>query len=239
VPIRDAAGRIVEWYGSTTDIDASKQAEETLRQLVHEKEVMLREIHHRVKNNLQVISSLIDLQAGNLPDPEVRAVFSDMSDRVRAMSVVHERLYNAANLAEVDFASYAENLLETLWQIHGAVAANVRLSLKLEPLTLPVEPAIPLGLILNELATNTLKHAFRGRGAGEVTVGLRRDPSAGEVILWVHDDGVGLPAELNLLQPHSLGLRLVQMLARQLRGSMEVARDTGTEFRVRFPAAEK
>src|SRR5690606_14123723 len=128
-----------------------------------------------------------------------------MSDRVRAMSVVHERLYNAGHLAEVDFAAYARSLLETLWQVHGEVAANVRLSFMLQPLTIPVEPAIPLGLILNELATNALKHAFRGRGDGEVTAGLKQDPAGGEICLWVRDNGTGLPEELNFQRPETLG----------------------------------
>jgi PAS domain S-box-containing protein len=216
------------------DITERKRAQGQLEASVHEKEVMLREIHHRVKNNLQVISSLIDLQAGNLADPGLRAVFGDMSDRVRAMSVVHERLYNEGNLAEVDFAAYADSLLGTLWRAHGDVAGHARLRLELEPLTLPVEPAIPLGLILNELASNTLKHAFGGRDRGEVTVRLGHDPETGRVCLTVRDDGVGLPLELDWRRPATLGLRLVQMLVRQLQGTLDLNRDQGTEFRVTF-----
>ena len=196
--------------------------------------MLLREIHHRVKNNLQVISSLVSLQADNLTDDRMRAVFGDVRDRVRTMALVHEKLYQTDNLVQLNFADYAASLLQYLWRTHGVMAEKVRLDLAVAPLTLPIETAMHCGLILNELASNTLKHAFpHGRG-GSVTVAMDHDATSGAVCLRVRDNGVGLPAELDWRQTRSLGLRLVHMLSEQLHGTVETGPGPGTEFRIRF-----
>ncbi|HEX8750036.1 MAG TPA: histidine kinase dimerization/phosphoacceptor domain -containing protein, partial [Nitrospira sp.] len=145
------------------------EIEERLKQLkasLREKDILLKEVHHRVKNNLQVISSLIDLQADRLPDATMRALFRDTRDRVRSMALVHEKLYQSADLAHTELGAYIRNVMKELFQAHGEVSSNVQLHMQLEPVFLPIDMAIPCGLILNELATNSLKHAFVGRERG-------------------------------------------------------------------------
>jgi len=215
------------------DITIRKQAEERLQTSLHEKEVLLKEIHHRVKNNIQVISSLVGLQADVSTDETVREVLKDVTSRVRSMALVHEKLYQTADLSSIDLAEYAKSLLNYLWRAHSSAATSVRLTLDLEPLSLPVDTAVPCGLILNELAGNALKHAFRGRSEGEVTVSLQGTPE-GRVSLCLRDNGVGMPEELEWRQTSSLGLRLVQMLAGQLNATVEVSSHSGTEFTVSF-----
>jgi len=156
---------------------------------------------------------------------------------VRSMALVHEKLYQSDNLAQVDFAEYARSLLTYLWRAHGSAAAAVRLTLDLQSMSLSVETAVPCGLILNELATNALKHAFPGRSEGEVTTALHADGNGG-VRLSVRDNGVGLPPGMDWRQTPSLGLRLVQMLAGQLDAAVEVKNESGTEFVIAFGLPE-
>ena len=217
--------------GIFTDITERKQAEEALQASLREKEVLLKEIHHRVKNNMQVISSLVSLQSDTLDDPTLRAVFNDLRDQVRTMALVHEKLYQSASLAHIDFAEYTQSLLAYLWRAHGTAATTIRLTLELEPVSVSIEQAVPCGLILNELVTNVLKHAFRNRVDGEVTVTLHADPQ-GHVCLGVRDNGVGLPADWR--QAPSLGLQLVQMLTRQVSGTLDVRTEGGTAFTLTF-----
>lgn len=212
--------------------ELANQVEERTREL-HEKEVLLKEIHHRVKNNLQVICSLVGLQADSSQDETVRAVLSDVTDRVRSMALVHEKLYQSSDLSQIDFAEYARGLLGYLWRAHGNAAAVVRLTLDLELVALPIDTAVPCGLILNELAGNALKHAFPGRSEGEVTVSLRESVD-GRICLCVDDNGVGLPAGLDWRQAQSLGLHLVQLLSRQLDAEVEYSGGEGTRFALVF-----
>jgi PAS domain S-box-containing protein len=228
-------GKALRMSGICLDITARKQAEELIKASLHEKEVLLKEIHHRVKNNMQVISSLVSLQADGSKDEAVREVLKDVTYRVRSMALVHEKLYQSADLARIDFAEYTRSLLGYLWRAHGAAAADVRLTLDLELVQLPVDTAVPCGLILNELAGNSLKHAFRGRSEGEVTVALQNDGD-GRIRLSVHDNGAGLPDGLDWRQAPSLGLRLVQMLSKQLGASVEVSGGDGTMFEIVFQA---
>ena len=219
------------------DITERKRAEELLTASLAEKEVMLKEIHHRVKNNLQVISSLVSMQADNLTDERTREEFDDVCDRVRSMALIHEKLYQTDNLAQLNFADYSTSLLHSLWSSHDVLAEKVTLNLALAPVALSIETAVPCGLILNELASNALKHAFPNNSDGEVTVGLEHDAATDIACLWVRDNGVGLSPVLDWRQSSSLGLRLVQILTGQLRGTVETAigTGTGTEFRVTFP----
>jgi PAS domain S-box-containing protein len=213
--------------------EALRESEERLRASLGEKEVLLKEIHHRVKNNMQVISSLVALHADELRDGAMRAVLLDVTHRVRSMAMVHEKLYESADLARIEFAEYARSLLNYLWRAHATTASGVRLALDLEPVSLPVNAAVPCGLILNELVGNALKHAFRGRAGGEVTVSLRSGPPD-RVRLSVRDNGTGLPPGLDWRQGRSLGLRLVQMLAGQLHAAVELSNSGGTEFTITF-----
>jgi two-component sensor histidine kinase/ActR/RegA family two-component response regulator len=212
------------------------EIEERLKQLkasLHEKDILLKEVHHRVKNNLQVISSLIDLQAERLTDPAMRTLFRDTRDRVRSMALVHEKLYQSADLSHTELGAYIRNVMKELFLAHGEVSSKVTLQLQLEPVLLPVDMAIPCGLILNELATNSLKHAFVGREHGTIEIQLTsvRNES---VHLRFRDDGWGLPAGLKLDAAESLGLRLIRMLSQQLRGEVKTHSGEGTTFELHF-----
>jgi len=198
----DASGQLRSILSLVLDVTERKRAEEALQASLREKEVLLKEIHHRVKNNMQVISSLVSLQSDTIANPALRAIFNDLRDQVRTMALVHEKLYQSESLACVDFAEYAESLLAYLWRAHGEAAARVRLTLNVQPVSISIEQAVPCGLILNELVTNTLKHAFRDRTSGELTVELHADLD-NKVCLSVSDNGVGLPADWR--QSPSLG----------------------------------
>jgi PAS domain S-box-containing protein len=219
-PIRDASGAIVRWFGTAVNVDDMVRAEAKIRASLAEKEVLLKEVHHRVKNNLQIVASLVNLQLEDQSDPALLALLGDVRDRVRTMALVHERLYQSADLAGIEFDEYAHCLLNDLWRMHGSSGSSVRLRLDLQPLALSIERAVPCGLILNELASNALKHAFRGGTGGDVSVALHA-AGDGRVTLQVSDTGTGLPPGLDWRQTKSLGLRLVQMLSTQLGGTVE------------------
>ncbi len=215
------------------DITARKRAEERVKLSLREKEVMLKEIHHRVKNNLQVIASLVDLQAEQLQAPSLAEGFADIRDRVRSMALVHEKLYQSADLAGVDLAEYAETLVNYLARSHGERRDGIQVRLELEPVALSVEKAVPFGLILTELVANAFKHAFPGCASGEITTALGNSAD-GRVWLRVRDNGVGLPAGLDWRASRTLGLRLIHLLAGQLKAAVEVRRNGGTEFEITF-----
>ena len=229
--LRDAAGNLRSILSLVLDVTERYRAEEQVKASLAEKEVLLKEIHHRVKNNLQVIASLISLQTDNVPDAGTRAVFDALRYRVRTMALVHEKIYQTGDLARLDFADYAGSLLQHLWQAHE-ISNKVRLKLEIAPVALPVKAAVNCGLILNELASNALKHGFPGGRAGEVTVSLEHEAATNMLHLRVRDNGVGLPAGLDWRQSPSLGLQLVQMLT---TGTVETGPGPGTEFRVNFP----
>jgi PAS domain S-box-containing protein len=243
----DDRGKAVGLLGLSFDITDRKIAEQALKAAhdeltmqvdertkeLREKEVLLKEVHHRVKNNLQVISSLVSLQADGSEDQTVHDVLQEVTHRVRSMALVHEKLYQSVNLASIDFSEYVRSLLGYLWHSHGTTGASVRLNLDLEPVSLPVDVAVPCGLMLNELAGNTLKHAFRGRREGEATVSLRGGQN-GRVSLEVKDNGVGLPDGLDWRETKSLGLRLVHMLAGQIEADVQVNVNEGTVFHISF-----
>ncbi len=216
------------------DITERKRTEEQLKALLSEKEVLLKEVHHRVKNNLQIILSLISLQSDNLTDEKTLWVLSDVGARIRSIALVHEMLYRSNNLAQLDFAVYAADLLQYLWRAGSANDRKVSLNLSLAPLLLPIDLAVNCGLILNELATNALKHAFPDNSVGDVTVVMEHDSTTGDVCLTVSDNGIGLPVDFDWRQSSSLGLNIVKMLAGQIRASVQTGPGPGTEFRIKF-----
>ncbi len=216
------------------EIAERRQAEQQVRESLKEKEVLLKEIHHRVKNNLQVISSLLRLQAAEIQDPAMAALFYESQERVRAMALIHEQLYRARNLAQVDFASYLRRLTEHLGQSYRAEETLIQLRVEAADVSLPVDCAVPCGLIANELIANALKHAFPSGRRGSVLV--RLDAQGGRTVMSVRDDGVGFPKETDFRSARSLGLQLVCSLADQLGGTLELKRDRGTEFVISFVA---
>ena len=215
------------------NISASK-AEGVIRNSLREKEVLLKEIHHRVKNNLQVISSLLKLQAMNVSDAKARDVFAQSRSRVHSIALVHEKLYQSKNLSHVDFDDYVHVLVESLFHAHEAVERGILPVIHVDEMKLAVDAAVPCGLIINELVTNALTHGFPDGKTGSVQVALRRI-GPDRIELQVTDDGVGLPADVDPRRAASLGLDLVFTFAEQLDAEVEVRRDLGTAFCFRFP----
>ena len=208
-------------------------AEEALKVSLGEKELLLKEIHHRVKNNMQVVSSLLDLQANQLDDPVALDMFRDGQNRVRTMALVHEKLYQTDNLARIDMADYVAELATDLMESYEREANSVSLNIDVEEVALDIDLAVPCGLILNELISNAFKHAFSAGQQGRVRIGLKAG-AGGELVLEVEDDGVGIPAGLDLRQTKSLGLQLVHTLVAQIKGKLELCREGGTTFVIRF-----
>ena len=227
-------GRAREMFCLDIDISERKRADAALRESLHEKESLLKELHHRVKNNLQIISSLLRLQAGQLDNPGARAALQDMQNRVRSMALIHEHLYRSENLAAVDLAAYLQNLCQQLFRAQVATPGALHLQLALDPVHLEIDQAIPCGLLVNELVSNALKHAFPDGRRGEVRVELRALADGAGWRLRVADDGVGLPADFDLQQLTTLGLKLVVDLTRQLGGRLEIGAGPGAVFEMEY-----
>jgi two-component sensor histidine kinase len=206
-----------------------------IRASLHEKEILLKEIHHRVKNNMQIISSLLSLQADRAGGGETKLHLRDVRDRVHSMALVHEKLYQSENLASVQIADYTRALMDDLLLAYASGQAKVQLRFDLDAAALPVDLAIPFGLILNELATNALKHAFSGRDSGQIHIELQTE-SGGEIRLRFADDGQGFAAPLAWERVESYGLSLVRLLTRQMGGRIEMHSGQGTTFELNFKA---
>lgn len=235
-PVADPAGQLQKVIHIATDITLRKQTEQDLRASLAEKTALLSEVHHRVKNNLQIVVSLLNLQASGTQEPGVREVLADAGHRVRSIALLHELLYRSPDLARINFARYAAELCIYLLRCHGSVAERVRIERRVERVDLPLQDAVPCGLIINELVTNALKHGFPEGRAGNITLELR--PEDGQrIVLRVSDDGVSMSAEAQLQPIAGLGLRLVSNLATQLEGELTVERPAtgGAAFRVTFP----
>jgi PAS domain S-box-containing protein len=218
------------------DITDRKQAEVQLHASLQEKEILLREIHHRVKNNMQVISGLLDLQASSSKNPELIAMFHESQNRIQAIALVHEKLYGSKDLARIDLAGYARTLSNELLQSYKINPGEIDLIVQTDDaVCVDINKAIPCGLILNELISNALKHAFPGDGSGELRVTIHETKNT-EIEIIVRDNGMVLPDDVDIHQPRSVGLHLVNGLVKnQLDGQIEVRRDNGTEFWIKFP----
>lgn len=226
-------GAPVRSVGTVQDITERKVAEERISRALREKEVLLREIHHRVKNNLQVIHSLLNLQAKGIADADVRALFEESRDRVQAMALIHSRLYRSDDLAHIDFRDYLQSLLKSIALTYNRRGVSVEV--KMEALLLDVNLGIPCGLLVNELVSNSLRHAFPADRKGKVQVGVSRTDE-GSYRLTVADDGVGLPANYDFTAGSSMGLKLVQILAGQLGAVMTLDTKAGTSLSFLFAA---
>ena len=218
------------------DITKRKRAEEKIQASLREKDILLSEIHHRVKNNLQVISGLLDLQAASSGNPELIEMFRESQSRIRSMALIHEKLYASKNFARIDLAGYARGLSQELFQSYKINPGEIDLIIQTgDDVYVDINKAIPCGLILNELISNALKYAFAGDGAGAITVSIRKYDDK-EIEIVVCDNGLGLPDDVDIHQPRTVGLHLVNGLVKnQLDGQIEVRRDNGTEFRILFP----
>jgi PAS domain S-box-containing protein len=232
--VHNDEGDPVALVGVARDITERKRTDESLRASLREKEVLLKEIHHRVKNNLQVISSLLSLQAEYLTDESMLRIMRESQGRVKSMALVHEKLYQSHNLAEIDFGDYVRVLVMQLFRSYGIPQDTVQMAVTADPVALGVDRAIPCGIIVNELVTNALKYAFPDRRKGKVEVELRSIPP-GTIRLTIRDDGVGLPPDIEFHKADSLGLTLVHMLTDQVQGELTIPRTlVGAEFVLTF-----
>jgi two-component system CheB/CheR fusion protein len=210
-----------------------KEQEQQLRASLAEKDALLKEIHHRVKNNLQIIASLLDLQSEFLDQVDTKAVLEEMKTRVRSIAAIHELLYTAADFYRIEFRRFVDKLVQDVIAVHRQRATQVRVEIRTESVLLEMAQAVPCGLIVNELLTNALKHAFPDGRQGNIRVSFSSDETHWR--LEVSDDGIGLSTDIDLENANSMGLQLIQLLVQQLNGSMNVVRDSGTQFIFSFP----
>jgi two-component sensor histidine kinase len=213
------------------------QSQEALEHSLAEKELLLKEIHHRVKNNLQVICSLLRLQASYLDDGYAKWMFRNSEERVKCMALVHERLYRSGSMSRVNFRGYVEELVVELMRTYALEPSAIELVLDLEDIELSIDRAVPCGLIVNELVTNALKHAYASGRHGKLAISLRQVDSL--VRLSVADDGPGLSEEIDLDDAKTLGLRVVHTLGMQLGADVSIGRRFGTRFDVTFESERK
>jgi PAS domain S-box-containing protein len=238
VPLPDANGQGTRMLSVTRDITAAKNAEEAFRQSLRDQEALLKEVHHRVKNNLQLIVSLLRLESRRSTESATQHVLKDMQGRIQSMALLHEALCRSGSYADVDLSSYLSQLGTQLLRTLKPGPASIRVDNAMTPVMVGMDQAIPCGLLLHELLSNCLKHAFPQQDHGTVRVELDRVGDGTEVRLRVSDDGAGLPPDFNLTSGKSLGLQLVSDLARQLNGGLEVEAGPGAAFAVTFRVAQ-
>ncbi len=246
-PLFDDEDNFKGFVCGSRNIDDRKRAEEQIKTSLEEKEVLLKEIHHRVKNNMQIISSLLSLQSRYIEDENYLAVLKESQDRVKSMAMIHEGLYKTSNLARINFEEYVQNLTLGLFSSYGIHQNIIKTKMDLDKILLDIDTAIPLGLILNELISNSLKHAFpaiHGYNAsdvpfvhpeemkGEINILLSQDEDMLKLI--VSDDGIGFPENIDFQNTQSLGLQLVNTLVNQLGGEIKLEKDNGTKFILNF-----
>jgi PAS domain S-box-containing protein len=217
------------------DITELKIAEEQILSALREKEILLKEIHHRVKNNLQVVASMLHLQAGYIKDSEARTLFEESQKRVESMALMHEKLYRAKDLARIDFREYVVDLAGNLLTLNTDKASRIEMKVDIEGVMLDINNSIPCGLIINELVSNALAHAFPDGRKGRIDISMRSG-SGGRIGLTVRDNGTGFPGDIDFRNTASLGMQLVTSLVKQLGGLIEMDRTEGTSFSIEFQA---
>jgi PAS domain S-box-containing protein len=225
--------KTVAIFGIYVDISERKQAEEKIKKSLKEKEVLLAEIHHRVKNNLAVITGLLELQVYNTSSEEAIDVLTNSQMRVNSIALIHEKLYQNKNLSEICFEQYLQDLTDAILASMGSSQTDIDISMNIDPVSLTVNQAIPCGLILNEIITNAFKHAYPEKEKGNITINLNR--RGDDIYLYVVDDGIGIPDEIDLEDPKSLGIKLIHTLSTQLNAEAEFRnQNPGTKFALQF-----
>ncbi|MEN6573901.1 sensor histidine kinase [Methanobacterium aggregans] len=214
------------------DITERKESEDQIRASLDEKNVLLQEIHHRVKNNMQIISSLLSLQSRYVTDEDALEVFKESQNRVKSMAMIHEKLYMSRNFTKINFGEYIKNLTTYLFQSYVVDSESVKLVVDVEDVTFGIDTAIPCGLIINEIVTNSIKYAFPEDRVGEITIKLWAEDKT--ILLEISDDGVGVPDDFSIVETKTLGLQLVATLVKQLEGTIELMPQEGTKFRISF-----
>jgi len=232
-PLHDESGAVISWVGIHLDITERRRNQNRLETSLREKEVVIKEVHHRVKNNMQVISGFLQLQSNYIDDPVAVDKLNECQRRVKTMALVHEKLYQSKSLEFINTAEYIRSLVSDLMD-SSTLRTVVDVRMNVEQVNINLDTAIPCGLIINELMTNSLKHAFLDRPAGTISIDLHLGADHWFTLV-VQDDGVGLPADFNLQTTASLGMQLVNVLSRQLGGELKVSNEHGARFEIRFP----
>lgn len=234
VAVKEEKGKVKYYDGIIEDISEHKRAEEKIKASLKEKEVLLQEVHHRVKNNMQIISSLFNLQSRRIKDKKAYEIFKSSQNRVRSMALIHERLYQSKDFARIDCTEYVQVLTRHLFSSYGINPNVIKLNINIKDVLMDINTAIPCGLIINELVSNSLKHGFPGGKKGEIKIAMH-PLNENEIELIVSDNGIGLPEEVDFRDTESLGLHLVTILAEdQLHGEIKLDRTRGTSFHIRF-----
>ena len=213
------------------------RAEKQIKKSLREKEVLLREIHHRVKNNMQVIASILSLQSGQTRDEKTLSMLRESENRIKSMALVHEKLYLSPALSSVNFADYVESLALHLSQALNIDPDRITIVSHVTDISFEIETAIPCGLLVNELITNCLNHAFPEGRKGEVAVDLCQNPDL-TLTLTISDNGIGFPEDIDPLRLETFGMQLICILTEQLDGTLEIVREGGTTFRITFSELE-
>lgn len=232
-PIINMNGQVSSVAVYARDITARVLAEEKILASLHEKEFLLKEIHHRVKNNLQIISSLIHLQSKKITDEQTLTILKESQNRVKSMALIHEKLYQSSDFTQIDFADYIRSLAGHLFRTYQVNSNDISYEIFAEDVSLTIDLAIPCGVIINELVSNTLKHAFPGDMGGKITISLR-EASPNTLQLEITDTGVGFPKDIDFRKTDSLGLQLVNNLVEQLHGDIQLDSQAGSKFIITF-----
>jgi len=232
IPLRNSEGEIIGVLGTYMDITGRKRDEETLRASLVEKELLLKEVHHRVKNNLQIISALLSLQSSYIVDEDIIEIFRNSQNRIKSMALVHENLYRSKDLGKVDFNEYINQLVFHLSQSYGDLAGKIKFKVNSENVYLNINTAIPCGMIINELVSNSLKHAFPDGRSGKICVDLSSEDNGFKLI--VNDNGVGIKGDMNIKESKTLGFRLIDTLVEQINGEMKLDTINGTRCEIHF-----
>lgn len=230
--VQDVEGNPVALMATARDITHHKNIEKKMQDSLQEKEILLKEIHHRVKNNLQIISSLLSLQSSYIRNKEAFEVFKESQNRVKTMAIIHEKLYQSEDFTGINLEEYIQNLLSSIYSSYGITENMIQLNANTDNIFLDIDTCIPCGLIINELVTNAIKHAFPDGRKGRIDIDFYK--KNGTYVLMVKDNGVGLPADLDLQHTKTLGLRLISSLVSQLEGDFEVTREGGTQVKISF-----
>jgi two-component system response regulator len=231
--ITDSNGKPLRIVGTEQDITEQKMAEEKIKSSLKEKEMLLQEIHHRVKNNLQVISSLLRLQSRYIKDQETIDIFKETQNRVRSIAILHEKLYQSDDLAKIKFDEYVKILAEDLLYFYELDEGNIKMIIDIEDVSLNIETAIPCGLIIDEMVANSLKYAFPDGRNGEIKIELHSDEN-NQFNLRVSDNGVGIPQEVDPEKVDTFGMQLIKYLTKQLKATIELEKNNGTKYNLKF-----
>ncbi len=210
-----------------------QEAEEYLKKSLEEKDVLLREVHHRVKNNMQIISSILRMQSRNIEDPILKDILQESQNRIHTMALIHENLYNHESLANIKFSSYIKSLAGNIARTYSSQPANIKFDYQMDDAYLPIDTAIPCGLIINELISNSFKYAFNGNSTGIISIHFN-ELIENEYKLIVSDDGIGIPDSIDITKTKSLGMKILHKLVQQIDGMLESDFSNGTKFTITF-----